>query len=139
MSGNEQWFPGTLRELSQEECLELMSTHRVGRVGWQDEAGVSIIPVNHVLHGRDVIISTDPDSVLAHRVETESVSFQIDDIDEYNQSGWSVLVRGRLEQVPAQELEASDLPRPAQWVEEPRHLVLRIVPTTITGRRLLAR
>jgi hypothetical protein len=136
MSPTERWFPSHLREIGSAECLELLASHQIGRVAYCDERGPVVLPVNYVLQDGDVLFQTSPRSTLARYLKSGPASFQIDDYDEYTQSGWSVLVRG-----DAAYIESDDLPpeddRPTAWAEGLRSFHVRIKPFDISGRRLL--
>ena len=136
MSPDESWFPSHLSEIDLAECLELLAAHAVGRVAYSDDEGPVVLPVNYSLDRDTLLIQVSPHSELARHLRDAPASFQIDDFDDYNQSGWSVLVRGH-----ASYVEAGDLPdpesRPRTWAEGQRTLHLRIVPREISGRRLL--
>jgi hypothetical protein len=68
-------------------------------------------------------------------------SFEVDEIDDYLQAGWSVLVTGMAQWVTDTE-DLSDLwwdqHQPQPWAEGERNAFVRIVPTSITGRRVHA-
>jgi hypothetical protein len=95
-----------------------------------------VLPVNYTLDHDTVLIQVSPHSVLGRRLQGARASFEIDDVDDYNQSGWSVLVRGDASYVDSADLPA-DAGRPHSWAEGHRSLHVRIVPSLISGRRLL--
>ncbi|MFT4082524.1 MAG: pyridoxamine 5'-phosphate oxidase family protein [Nocardioides sp.] len=132
----ESWFPGRLHVLTESECLELLERTQVGRVAYCDEAFPVILPVNYVMDAGTVVFRTSPYSMLAQHLYRGHAAFQIDEIDEYTQSGWSVLVRGDATFVESADLPAADT-RPAPWVEGARPFHVRITPDEITGRRLV--
>jgi len=136
MSPDERWFASHLREMTKAECLELLAGHQVGRVAYCDERGPVVLPVNYVLDHDSVLIQISPHSELARSLRSTRASFQIDDFDVYQQSGWSVLVRGAAAYVDPAELPDSD-DRPVAWPEGQRTLHVRITPHEISGRRLL--
>jgi uncharacterized protein len=136
MSTDERWFPGHLSELEGPECLELLAGHEVGRVAYCDDLGPVVLPVNYTLDHDTVLIQVAPHSVLATQLHGARASFEVDDFDDYNQSGWSVLVRGDASYVDPGDLPA-DTGRPHAWAEGQRTLHVRIVPHVISGRRLL--
>ena len=133
---SEQWFPSHVRELDRAECMELLATQSVGRVAYCDQLGPVVLPVNYVLDQETVLIQVSPHSLLATHLRSAPATFEIDDFEGYNQSGWSVLVRG-----DAAYVEAGDLPAPSQrpvaWAEGQRTLYVRITPRDVSGRRLL--
>jgi nitroimidazol reductase NimA-like FMN-containing flavoprotein (pyridoxamine 5'-phosphate oxidase superfamily) len=137
VGGDELWFPSHLREISEAECLELLASHRVGRVAYCDDQGPVVLPVNYVLAQDSVLIQISPHSTLARHLRAARASFQIDDFDEYNQTGWSVLVRGNATHVDSADLPADDSDRPHAWAEGQRTFHVRITPSDISGRRLL--
>jgi len=63
------------------------------------------------------------------------VAFEIDDIDEERESGWSVLVLGSAERVTREYMLTSLWKEgPVPWAEGTRNLFIMITPETITGR-----
>ena len=136
MTSDERWFPSHLRELGEPECLELLAEHHVGRVAYCDDHGPVVLPVNCAVDHGTILIQTSPHSTLASRLRTAPASFQIDEFDEYTQTGWSVLVRGSAAYVDPTDLPA-DEDRPHKWAEGQRTLHIRITPHDISGRRLL--
>lgn len=134
MSVGEWWFPSHLTEMTREECLELVASLRVGRVAYADDEGPVVLPVNHVLDGESVLFRVSPNSEFAkHLGDGQPASFQVDDFEDFNMSGWSVLIRGTTQLVAEDEPHADANP----WAEGDRTLNVRIVPTSVSGRRLL--
>jgi nitroimidazol reductase NimA-like FMN-containing flavoprotein (pyridoxamine 5'-phosphate oxidase superfamily) len=136
MNPEERWFPSHLREIDRAECLELLANQRVGRVAYCDDLGPVVLPVNYALDQETVLIQISPHSTLARNLRSARASFQIDEFDYYNQSGWSVLVRGDATYVDEADLPADD-DRPHTWAEGERTLHVRITPHDISGRRLM--
>jgi len=136
MNPEERWFPSHLREIDRAECLELLANQRVGRVAYCDDLGPVVLPVNYALDQETVLIQISPHSTLARNLRSARASFQIDEFDYYNQSGWSVLVRGDATYVDDADLPADD-DRPHAWAEGERTLHVRITPHDISGRRLM--
>jgi len=131
-----QWGGGHLVDLTTRECLELLETCKVGRVAWCRAAGATVIPVNYVLHDSAVWIRSTPYSMLARESAGEQMAFEVDGVDEFTRSGWSVLVRGRAERRSPADLPR-DLPEVETWPEGPRPFVLSIDLREVTGKRLL--
>ena len=131
MGQNERWFPSHLREISKSECLELLASHRVGRVAYCDNLGPVVLPVNYVLDQGTVLIQISPRSTLARHLRSAPASFQIDDVDDFNETGWSVLVRGDAAHVDTPDLPADDEDRPHAWAEGERTFHVRITPHDI--------
>ena len=130
--------PGDLGALCREDCLELLRSKQLGRLAYVARAGVpDIAPVNYVISGSDVLVRSGPGPKLQAAERRELVAFEVDVVAEQAHSGWSVVLLGRAQRLSAAELRSldqDDLPRP--WARGPRHVVVRIRPTRITGRRL---
>ena len=88
---------GRLVELSRDECLELLGAMSVGRIAYTTDDGPRVLPVNYVLEGDGVIFRTVPDGEVFRDALETTCAFEIDQIDEFYQSGWSVLAVGGLQ------------------------------------------
>jgi uncharacterized protein len=116
-----------LVELSRDECLELLGAMSVGRIAYTTDDGPRVLPVNYVMEGDGVIFRTVSDGeVLRDALET-TCAFEIDQIDEFYQSGWSVLAVGRL--------RFGKIPEP--WAAGPRSIFVRLPCMQLTGRRVI--
>lgn len=133
----DQWGGGHLVDLTARECTELMAEHSVGRVAWCTGSGPVVIPVNFVYHEGAVWIRTTPYSSLARNWSPAAMlAFEVDDVDEFTQSGWSVLVRGTARRRLAEEIPA-DLPGLTSWAEGPRPFLVSLDAHELTGKRLM--
>ena len=137
MSTTEFWFPGRLIEMTAGESLNLMGSMSVGRVAFVDEDGPVVLPVNYVLDSDTVLFRTSPANTIGRHLDSATVAFEVDDFDDYTQSGWSVLVRGIATFVPYDERARDHAPLPYPWADGSRPLVVRVTPLSMTGRRLL--
>lgn len=126
------WYKGHISDMSRRECLELLASRQVGRVIFNDDDGPLALPVNYVLQDEGVVIATSPTTSLARCVPGRAVSFEVDDVDEFNETGWSVLVRGLAPAMDVHLLDADD--RPITWVEGDRNLLIRIPCSQVSGR-----
>jgi len=118
------------------ECMRLLSSARLGRVGLCGPAGPQILPVNHTVLDGAVVFRTDIYGVLAEGTRGSTVAFQADEIDDRLQSGWSVLVVGRAEHVEERDEMVAAFSRMGEpWAAGNRPLVARISPSQVTGRR----
>lgn len=131
-----RWFPGRLTAIDRAECLELLAQSEVGRVALGDPAGPLVLPVNHVMVGDRIVFRTAPHTTIADHIGAGHVAYQVDEFDRYTSAGWSVLARGTAEVVDGAWLIANDL-RPEPWADGQRSLYVCIVPSQITGRRVL--
>ncbi|MFI5040258.1 MAG: pyridoxamine 5'-phosphate oxidase family protein [Acidimicrobiales bacterium] len=128
----------TLEDLTGDECFALLGQERVGRVVYHDDLGPAAVPVNYALAGHDIVFRTREGSKIPWLADRR-VAFQIDHVDPDNRSGWSVLARGRSEQVDFEHLPAvlrqieGSVPLP--WEKGVHRIWIVITPDTVTGRR----
>ena len=126
-----------LEVLPFEECLRLLASVPVGRVGFVADGEIVVLPVNHVVDGHNVIFRTAYGSKLSAAGEQDLAAFEADHYDEQTGSGWSVLVSGRVEMVD----EDADIERLSRgglhpWVTAvQRPFWIRIRPTSVSGRQ----
>ena len=118
--------------IDRRECLQLLAGDDFGRVAILDGGHPLILPVNYAMSGDFVVFRTAEGSKLD--AVRGPASFEIDDHDPETRTGWSVVVRGRLEDVTGDPAYA-DLAHPWSFPDRKDH-VLRIVPTSIRGRRI---
>jgi nitroimidazol reductase NimA-like FMN-containing flavoprotein (pyridoxamine 5'-phosphate oxidase superfamily) len=126
-----------LETLTPEECFDLLSCGRVGRVAFTTGDGPVVLPVNYAMAGRTVIFRTATDTLLAGYLDCRA-AFEVDGLDEAQSEGWSVLMTGRAVRVTS-EAEVCDLERLAgvrPWASGARDVYVRIIPRKITGRRI---
>lgn len=129
------WFKGHLRDMSRQECLELLASRQVGRVIFNDPDGPVALPVNYACDGEGVVIATSPTSSLARCAPGRPVAFEVDEIDEFDETGWSVLVRGLAPALDVHLMEGDDQPNP--WVDGDRTFLIRIPCLQVSGRYVL--
>ena len=128
---------GRLEELQEAECLDLMRGTTVGRIGFAGPRGPLILPVNYVVDHGDIVFRTAAYNTMAALLNHAMVAFEVDEVDEFLQGGWSVLVQGESAyDDEADSLLQSSFTRPEPWVEGSRPLYIRIKPNLITGRRI---
>jgi len=124
--------------LSRRECLALLATVEVGRLGVSIEALPAILPVNFRLFRDRIIIRTVPGTKLDAAAAQAVVAFEVDDYDPQGTWGWSVLVRGAGAEIvdPGELAEVQTLPLQA-WAFKNGQAdrFLHIETTVVTGRR----
>jgi nitroimidazol reductase NimA-like FMN-containing flavoprotein (pyridoxamine 5'-phosphate oxidase superfamily) len=124
--------------IDRDECLALLRDDVIGRVGIVTHGAPLVLPVNYAMDGEAVVFRTAAGSKLS-AAGRASACFEIDGFDRVARTGWSVVVRGRLEEVTAwqqRDLERVQATGVAPWTPEGRDHWMRIVPTQITGRRI---
>jgi nitroimidazol reductase NimA-like FMN-containing flavoprotein (pyridoxamine 5'-phosphate oxidase superfamily) len=121
--------------LEDETCWRLLARAWVGHVGFVDDEGQTVLPVNCAVSDGVIVFRTGRDSRLYALRDGAPVAFEVDHSDRVAEAGWSVLVRGHVWEVTdVPELEAlSDVPL-HPWVEGTKDRWMKIVPSTVTGR-----
>jgi nitroimidazol reductase NimA-like FMN-containing flavoprotein (pyridoxamine 5'-phosphate oxidase superfamily) len=76
------------------ECLALLRSHTIGRVGWNTTEGPQILPVSYALRDDVIIFRTSAYGALSELRNVRQVAFEVDEFDVATRTGWSVLVRG---------------------------------------------
>jgi nitroimidazol reductase NimA-like FMN-containing flavoprotein (pyridoxamine 5'-phosphate oxidase superfamily) len=118
-------------------CLDLLAADQIGRLGVVEGGHPLILPVNYGLDGESVIFRTAAGTKL-DAAQRGPACFEIDGFDPSTRSGWSVVVRGRLEEVTTLHGPVFERIRTLSepWVNGDRAHVLRLVPSVISGRRV---
>jgi uncharacterized protein len=82
-----------------------------------------------------VIFRTDPNSKLGSALQSATVAFEIDGIDDRERTGWSVVVTGTAQEVvdPAELDDLRQTPL-LPWAPGDRSQYVRITPELVTGR-----
>lgn len=127
-----------LEILDRAECLRLLHTEHIGRLGVVFGGAPLVLPVNFAMDGERVVFLTNRGTKMFAALGHE-VAFEIDDADPLYHSGWSVVVTGTATEVPEEErARLSHLPlRP--WGPGAKTTMVAITPTAITGRRIATR
>lgn len=129
--------------LEEAECLQLICCGGVGRIAYNGQFGLTVLPVSYRLIEGSIVVrtplgsTTDEDLRTGIRGADYRVTFEIDQVGHDAQEGWFVSVQG-----PAHHVDAYDDFLSA-WVPAPRasefrrqeHFV-RITPSVMVGRRL---
>jgi nitroimidazol reductase NimA-like FMN-containing flavoprotein (pyridoxamine 5'-phosphate oxidase superfamily) len=126
-----------LTVLSREECLALLQSHGVGRIGLSVSALPVVVPVNFTIDLDRIVLCSEPGLKLDAARKGVVACLEIDDTDLMTHSGWSVLVTGRLHELtePAEIKRAQRLPlTPWAPMSDPHYLSLST--ELISGRRL---
>lgn len=125
--------------IDRSEYLALLASDVVGRVAVIEGTGPLVLPVNYALHRDHVVFRTGPGSKLS-AARGRQVCFEVDSFDRLTRSGWSVVVRGRLEEVTTLDRDFGEIGALAEpWLGVGRPNVVRLVPSIISGRRVAPR
>ncbi len=129
---------GTMEQLDATECMDLLATTTVGRVGFLLDGRPVVLPVNYAIDGHTVVFRSAEGTVL-NKVAMQVIAFEADKIDEDAHSGWSVLAQGVAQDVSeaidttSEQLRKLSL---VSWAPGRRDRWFRLDATTLTGRRL---
>jgi uncharacterized protein len=129
------------RAISPARCRELIESQNVGRIAWQAADGPQILPVTYAWHEGTIIFRTSPYGMLSELIRPTEVAFEIDDIDQKNHRGWSVVVQGRAQGVaePDQLVRMWTVSGVVPWASGVRNVFIQITPHRVTGRVVAAR
>jgi nitroimidazol reductase NimA-like FMN-containing flavoprotein (pyridoxamine 5'-phosphate oxidase superfamily) len=119
------------------ECRQLIAAGGIGRIAFGTTSGPVVLPVNYTVVTGTIVIRTGEGTMIDGHAD-EQVAFEVDHIDEALSQGWSVLVRGMAHRV-AHPAELQNVRREARirpWVDGDRDVYVRIIPDSITGRRI---
>jgi nitroimidazol reductase NimA-like FMN-containing flavoprotein (pyridoxamine 5'-phosphate oxidase superfamily) len=97
---DEEVTPSQAYELDHRTCLSLLATQRIGRLVFDDEPP-AVLVVHFGMAGERLVL-TGGEEQLVNRAD-RTVVIEVDDVDEHQRTGWSVIVRGRLEVVAEME------------------------------------
>ena len=123
------------------ECWELLKGKSVGRIAYCKVNGPVVLPVNYTVRDQSIVFRTAVGSLLHEAMHTAQAAFQVDEIDDLVQAGWSVLLVGRAQWVSDTD-QLTDLwwdqRQPPPWAGGERDAFVRVLPLEITGRRVLS-
>jgi hypothetical protein len=109
----------------------------VGRLGVVEGGAVLIFPVNFAVAERAILVRTAPGAKL-EAARRSPVTLEADHVDDTTRTGWSVMVRGRAEEITEFDAPAVQALRGVPlhpWAGD-KPIWLRILPSVISGRRL---
>jgi nitroimidazol reductase NimA-like FMN-containing flavoprotein (pyridoxamine 5'-phosphate oxidase superfamily) len=126
-----------MEHLSRHECWELLEQTPIGRIGVLVDSAPEIYPVNFVVDDRTVVFRTEQGQKLRGLDRSPSVCFEVDGYNEEKSSGWSVLIKGRAQEVVSvvEERHLHDLDL-RYWGVGPKPIWIRVEPAEVTGRRI---
>lgn len=119
------------------ECRRLIQTGGIGRAVFLDGDRAVALPVNFRMLGDDVVFRTGDGSIGGAAHAGDPMSFEVDHLDEALVEGWSVLLSGHAAVVQdPEELARLEALHVQPWAGGDRHLVVRLTPDTVSGRRI---
>lgn len=141
MTGSDSDRRGSLKELTEEECLELLSTTTVGCIAFVNAEGQQLIPVNFIVFDGLIYFRTVYAGLLAgleRGHDHDDVAFGAVHHEDDSRSGWNVTARGSARRVEDRATINKVLGNPnlQAWAGGVRSTVIEVRPTSITGRRV---
>lgn len=137
-----QWTFDQMPEvLDEEACLPLLESRDLGRIAFNAGEQLEIFPVNYGIEGRTVVFRTGPGMKL-DVVPRTPVAFEVDSWEPRLGTGWSVVVKGRAEEITLNPGRTADHLRLASVQPAApggRWHWLAIKPSQVTGRRFQVR
>ena len=124
--------------LKNDECLRLLRTVNIGRVVVTTGGAAIVLPVNYVMVGSDVMFFTGEGVKLNAAFSRSTVTFQADQIDVAERSGWSVMAVGTASAAPYGARARVESLGLYPWAAGDRHHLVRIRPNFLSGRRILS-
>lgn len=126
-----------LELLSQEECIELLRSKTVGRLGLSASSLPFVLPVRYVVDRDRILMRTGQDTRMAAATSDAVVAFEVDEFDPTLDAGWSVLVQGFAREVRGGadvDPDAEQILR--SWVGPMPARCFSIPMEVVTGQRL---
>jgi nitroimidazol reductase NimA-like FMN-containing flavoprotein (pyridoxamine 5'-phosphate oxidase superfamily) len=126
-----------LEAIERHECMALLRNTCVGRIAVVVEGEPLVLPVNFVVDDDTIVFRTAEGTKFDACVQNARVAFEVDQIDTRSHAGWSVLVRGRAQEItdPDELARARRLPL-NPWARAPKPHFVRLQPDTVSGRRI---
>src|ERR1700739_4069251 len=120
--------------LSEHECWDLLASQALGRVVTSVDGQPEIFPVNFAVQRRTVLFRTAEGTKLVSVAINNQVVFEA---DEHNVAeGWSVIVKGATRRLHGdEEIAEAEQAQLLSWTAPVKTHYVRIIPTSITGRR----
>lgn len=125
-----------LVSLDAEACRALLSTHHFGRLGVTIGHQPMVFPVNYALDGDTIVFRADEGSKLRGAIGRR-VAFEIDGVDQFSHTGWSVIVVGDAQVAPDDDHERLQHLPLNPYGPGPKQLWIQIPARSISGRRIV--
>jgi uncharacterized protein len=80
--------------LGRRECMRLLGTATVGRLGLTVRGLPWVVPVRFVFDGARILVDVGADAAIANAARDAVVAFETDDVDPTTHERWSVMATG---------------------------------------------
>lgn len=126
-----------LEVLDEETCRQLLSRAVLGRVATTVGALPTIVPVNFKYVDGYVVFRTSPGAKFEAALNNAVVAFEVDHMDAFSHSGWSVLAIGVASLVTdPDEIERYAKENIPRWAPSGEEHYARISTELLSGRRI---
>lgn len=115
-------------------CRRRLAEGGVGRLAVRGEEAPEIRPVNFVLRNDAIVVRTGEGIFLTAARRSEGASFEIDGINALEHTGWSVVVVGKLGELPSDDAHLG-LPLRA-WASGQKDQFVGLSLDRVTGLRI---
>lgn len=123
--------------LSREECLHLLHSSHLGRVGVSLDALPVILPVQYAMLDDAIVFRTGIGTKLDAALRGAVVAFEIDSVDPLYHRGWSVVVTGRsLEVTDADEVRRCERLPLRPWLPGEPDRFVKVTTDVLSGRMI---
>ena len=123
--------------LDRDACMRLLNASEVGRLAVALGGSPEIFPVNYRLDGDRILIRSG-DGAKVRAVGHTKGCFEIDGFDRLNRTGWSVIAKGRLEELDRFDplLARAEATAVDPWADGERPHLLCLHIDQLGGRRV---
>lgn len=125
-----------LEPMDAHACVRKLASRGIGRLAVVADDVPLVVPVNYAWVDGAVVFATD-DGTKAQALSTGRAAFEIDEIDGWEHTGWSVLVVGHAAASP--DVDPATAPVVPWCGATAGTIWMRLVPEQITGRRITRR
>lgn len=123
-----------LEVLDRADCIRLLGTVSLGRIGITVGALPTILPINFRVDGDRILFRTGIGTKLDAATRGAVVAFEADDCDPMYHSGWSVVVTGMAR--PVEDPDDRALHTTPRWAPGHDERLVEVSIEEISGRRL---
>ena len=126
----------TVSVLEPNECWALVRSTTVGRLAVSIDGQPDIFPINYAVDHGTIVFRTAEGTKLSATAANRAVAFEVDGYEPDAELAWSVVIRGRAEQIRRTDelIDTASLPV-LPWHGGRKERFIRVVTEQITGRR----